>query len=47
MAHNHYEGKSLEDLIDAAAILMGDDWQAAAEAELEKIDDQLEVLSRF
>lgn len=44
---NFYEGKSLEDLIDAAAILMGREWAEAAEAELEKIDDQLEVLSKF
>ena len=47
MAHGHYEGKTLDELIDAAAILMGEEWAAVAEAELEKIDDQLAVLDKF
>ena len=42
-----YENKTLDELIDAAAIVMGDEWGAAAEAELDKIDDQLEVLTKF
>lgn len=44
---NFYEGKTLDELIDAAAILMGEEWAEAAEAEMEKIDAQLEVLDKF